>query len=57
MYALQLKNMINALFSSKENGTKQFNRGDCTFGWKSITDYISTSWLGRVVVKQEWYRN
>ena len=35
MYALQLKNMINALFSSKENGTKQFNRVD---GWKSITD-------------------
>jgi len=30
--------MINALFSSKENGTKKFNRGDCTFGWKSITD-------------------
>ena len=39
MYVPQLKNMINALFSSKENGTKQFNRGnDCTFGWKSITD-------------------
>ena len=38
MYALQLKNMINALFLSKENGTKQSNQGDCTFGWKSITD-------------------
>ena len=33
------QNMINELFSSKENDTKQFNRGnDCTFGWKSITD-------------------
>lgn len=31
--------MINALFSSKDGGTKQFSRDNsCTFGWKSITD-------------------
>ena len=32
--------MINALFSSKEEGTKQFQRGkdSVVFGWKSITD-------------------
>ena len=36
---LQLKNMINALFSSKDGGTKKFKRGKgYMFGWKSITD-------------------
>jgi len=32
--------MINALFSSKEEGTKQFQRGkdSVVFGCKSITD-------------------
>ena len=31
--------MVNALFSSKEGGTKQFRRGDSTeFGWKAVTD-------------------
>ena len=31
--------MINALFLSKLNGTKQFRRGDkCTFGWQTIMD-------------------
>ena len=39
MYISQLKNMINALFSSKENGAKKFSHGNgCTFGWKSIID-------------------
>ncbi|XP_065906570.1 uncharacterized protein [Dysidea avara] len=34
-----LKKMINALFLSKLNGTKQFRRGDkCTFGWQTIMD-------------------
>ena len=36
---MQLKNLINALFSSKSNGTKHFTRGDtCTFGWQTIMD-------------------
>ena len=32
--------MINALFSSKSDGTKQFKREAqyCTFGWDSIID-------------------
>ena len=31
--------MINALFSSKDEGTKKFRCGKgCTFGWESITD-------------------
>ena len=31
--------MINALFSSKISGSKQFQRADkCTFGWKTIND-------------------
>lgn len=31
--------MVNALFSSKEDGTKHFKRGDCIeFGWKAIMD-------------------
>ena len=31
--------MVNALFSSKEGGTKHFKRGECIeFGWKAITD-------------------
>ena len=31
--------MINALFSSKEGGTKEFRRGDgVSFGWQTITD-------------------
>jgi len=36
---MQLKNMINALFSSKASGSKQFKRGkNCTFGWQTIDD-------------------
>ena len=36
---LQLKNMINALFLSKTDGSKQFQRVDkCAFGWKAIDD-------------------
>ena len=40
VHALQLKNMINALFSSKDKGTKQFQheKGSVLFGWKTITD-------------------
>ena len=31
--------MINALFSSKSGGTKQFQReGQCSFGWQAILD-------------------
>ena len=31
--------MINALFSSKTGGTKQFQReGRCSFGWQAILD-------------------
>ena len=31
--------MVNALFSSKEGGTKHFKCGeDIEFGWKAITD-------------------
>ena len=31
--------MINALFSSKSGGTKQFqHEGHCTFGWQAILD-------------------
>ena len=31
--------MVNALFSSKEGGTKHFNRDKgVEFGWKAITD-------------------
>lgn len=31
--------MINALFSSKNGGTKNFKRGESAcFGWQSITD-------------------
>ena len=36
---LQLKNMVNALFSSKEDGTKYFKQGECIeFVWKAIID-------------------
>ena len=36
---MQLKNMINALFSSKPTGSKHFNRADkCAFGWQTIDD-------------------
>lgn len=31
--------MVNALFSSKDDGTKQFKRGKgYVFGWKAISD-------------------
>ena len=33
---LQLKNMINALHSSRDNGTKSFQHNGSTFGWKSV---------------------
>ena len=41
--------MINALFSSKDKGTKQFQRGKSSviFGWISITDLYKRE-LGRV---------
>ena len=41
--------MINALFSSKDTGTKQFQRGkgSVLFGWISITDLYKRE-LGRV---------
>ena len=36
---LLAENMINALFSSKVDGTKQFKQVNGTvFGWKAITD-------------------
>ena len=36
---LQLKNMINALFLLKTDGSKQFQRVDkCAFWWKAIDD-------------------
>ena len=36
---LRLKNMTNALFSSKTDGSKQFQRVDkCAIGWKAIDD-------------------
>lgn len=34
---LLLKNMINALFSSRESGTKGFELDGVTFGWGAIT--------------------
>ncbi|XP_065905179.1 uncharacterized protein [Dysidea avara] len=38
----QLKNMINALFSSQEGGTRTFTAADgTTFGWKAILDLYS----------------
>ena len=33
---VQLKNMINALHSSRENGTKAFHHKGSTFGWIDI---------------------
>ena len=34
-----LEKMVNALFSSKPGGTKQFKRvKEAEFGWKAITD-------------------
>ena len=36
---LQLKNMINALFASKEGGARRFqSANDVSFGWKAIAD-------------------
>ena len=35
-YTFQLKNMINALFSSQAHGTKDFECNDVQFGWKDI---------------------
>ena len=35
---IQLKNMINALYSSQTGGTKNFYMGGTNFGWKAITD-------------------
>ncbi len=37
MNYIQLKKMVNALFSSKENGTKSFVVDNVTFSWKPIT--------------------
>ena len=36
MFLLQLKNMVNALFSSKHNGTKALELSGIHFGWKEI---------------------
>ena len=33
---MQLKNMVNALFSSRIGGTKDFEFGGGTFGWSTI---------------------
>ena len=33
---VQLKNLINALFSSRDGGTKQFDFDGTRFGWKAI---------------------
>ena len=51
VHALQLKNMINALFSSKDGGTKEFQRGkeSVLFGWKSIMDLYK-----RELASQQW---
>ena len=37
----QLKNMIAALYSSRENGAKLFTLERTTFGWKAVTDMYS----------------
>ena len=38
-FCFQLKNMINALFASKEGGTRKFQTGTGTaIGWKVIVD-------------------
>lgn len=37
MILLLLKNMINALFSSKEGGTKSVLLSGITFDWKAVT--------------------
>ena len=36
LYIFQLKNMINALFSSQAHGTKDFECNDIQFGWEDI---------------------
>ena len=38
---LQLKNMINALFSSRDGGTKQFQYEGVAFGWKAIEEMFA----------------
>ena len=35
---MQLKNMINALYSSQRGGTKSFEIDGVSFGWKAIID-------------------
>ena len=35
---MQLKNMINALYSSQRGGTKCFEMDGINFGWKAISD-------------------
>ena len=34
----QLKNMVNALYSSQRGGTKSFEMDGISFGWKAIID-------------------
>ncbi len=36
----QLKNMIAALYASKEGGPNKFQRNGIVFGWKSIEDML-----------------
>ena len=37
---MQLKNMINALYSSQRGGTKSFEIDGINFGWRAIIDKI-----------------
>ena len=37
-FSIQLKNMINALFSSRPEGSKQFQLEVTLFGWQTIVD-------------------
>ena len=41
MYLKQLKNMVNALYSSRVSGTKEFQLEGNTFGWQSIVELYS----------------
>ena len=35
-FVLQLKNMIAALYSSRQQGTKDFTQENIKFGWKTV---------------------
>ncbi len=38
IFFVQLKNMINTLYSSQRGGTKSFKLDGIEFGWKAIID-------------------